>query len=114
MPHLDEGGGAAAVAGSEAGGLPRGIGDEPLAEERRAGTNSRMISEILGDIIEHLQRDQNYRQAKYVMYVPMQTSDGASYLQRLDAESGNVITRAGPPDPRRDKEREYANLRLVR
>lgn len=33
-----------------------------------------MISEILEDIVEHLKKDQNYQQGKYVMLVPKRTT----------------------------------------
>jgi hypothetical protein len=49
------------------------IGDE-ASEEQRYEADAKMISEILEDIIEHLKKDPNYQQGKYVMLVPKRTT----------------------------------------
>lgn len=67
------------------------IGDDIAAEERRPETNAKLISEIIEDIVEHLQRDQNYRQGKYVMFVPKQAGDGTNYMQRVDADGAPLV-----------------------
>ena len=48
------------------------IGDE-ASEEQRYDADAKMIGEILEDIMEHLKRDQNYQQGKYVMLMPRRT-----------------------------------------